>query len=206
MKGFALNRSLLVDEPIWHGPAMTAGLMAVTSSELEALYRRHAPAINRRALQLLRDPQEALDVTQEVFIAYLKGAHRLRGEAQPFTVLYQIATYQSLDRLRKRSRWNKRLAPAAPLNDDGGEPDFPEPVAIEDGMARVEATQDLALLTQGEDAQTMTAASLYFVEGCTTEEIAQVLELSRKTVGKLLAQFTERARKRGERLAPGAFS
>ncbi len=180
--------------------------MSAKGAELEALYRRHAPAIHRRALSLVKDPQEALDVTQEVFLAYLNGAHRLRGEAQPFTVLYQIATYQSLDRLRRRSRWHKRLAPVAPLVNDEGETEEPDvPVAAE-GAARVEAMQDLALLTQGEDAETLTAASLYFVEGHTTEEIAQALDVSRKTVGKLLAQFSERARKRAARLAPGAFT
>ena len=40
---------------------------------------------------------------------------------------------------------------------------------------------------------------LYFVEGYTTEEVAQALDLSRKTVGRALAAFAERANKRSER-------
>ncbi len=138
-------------------------------------------------------------------MAYLKSSGQLRGEAQPFTVLYQIATYQSLERLRRKARWSNVLGPT--LNAENGdafegEADAPAPGSP---FAPVDAAQDLALLTRGEDAQTMTAAVLYFVEGCTTEEVAQLLELSRKTVGKLLAQFTERARKRAERFSPGAF-
>lgn len=47
----------------------------------------------------------------------------------------------------------------------------------------------------------MTAAYLYFVERYTTEEIGQTLGLSRKTIGKYLAGFAERAQKRAARLA-----
>jgi len=179
--------------------------MALSRQEAEALYRRYAPAVNRRALSLLRDEQEALDVTQETFLAYLKGADKLRGEAQPFTVLYQMATYQALDRLRRRARWH---AVVKPMDPPAGEEDaeLPEPPSLEDDTKRVEAAQDLALLTKGEDQQTLTAATLYYVEGCTTEEVAQVLEVSRKTVGRLLAQFAERAQKRAARFAPGDFS
>lgn len=171
------------------------------SREVAELYRRYGPAVHRRAQSLLKDPQEALDVTQETFLAYMKGRAGLRGEATPFTVLYQIATYQSVDRLRRRARWSGRLArlevheedPADPLESQSSHPGE---------AARVEAAQDLALLTRGEDEQVLTAALLYFVEGHTTEEVAQVLDLSRKTVGKLLAQFAERARKRHARLTP----
>jgi len=46
----------------------------------------------------------------------------------------------------------------------------------------------------------LNAAYMYFVERYTTEEIGQALGLSRKTIGKYLAGFTERARARAERL------
>ena len=172
----------------------------VTQADLEGLYRRFGPAIYRRALGLLGDTTEAHDVLQETFIAYMKSADRLRGVAQPFTVLYQISTYQALDRLRRKARW-RHVLPTMPDTDEAES--VPEVATAANGVAQVEAAQDLALLTRGEDEQTLTAASLYFVEGCTTEETAQVLGLSRKTVGKLLAQFITRAKKRAARLDEG---
>jgi RNA polymerase sigma factor (sigma-70 family) len=184
--------------------AMTPAMAASADSALVAdLYRRFAPAVHRRALSLLRDPQEALDVTQETFLAYMKSHARLRGEASPFTVLYQIATYQSVDRLRRRARWSGRLTNLSLHEDEEHESSRLEAATAHTGNTdRVEAAQDLALLTTGEKEDTLTAALLYFVEGYTTEEIAQILDLSRKTVGKMLAQFAERAQKRHARLTP----
>lgn len=184
---------------------LSARLMPADSSLVADLYRRHAPAVYRRALGLLKDPEEANDVVQEVFLGYLK--QEWRGEAAPFTVLYQLATFQSIDRLRKRSRWSGVLGPLeAPADqDDDGAPATIEGVT-EDGSARLEAAQDLALLTAGEEPRTLTAAVLYWVDGCTTQEVAEVLDLSRKTVGKLLARFTERARSRTGRVAAGGRS
>ena len=42
-------------------------------------------------------------VTQDVFLGYFKLDGKLTGAASPFTVLYQMATYQSVDRLRRRA-------------------------------------------------------------------------------------------------------
>jgi RNA polymerase sigma factor (sigma-70 family) len=194
-------------EGTWRVVSARSGLrLALSRQDLEGLYRQFAPSVRRRAVSLLRDEQEALDVTQETFLAYVKMAETLRGDARPFTVLYQIATFQALDRLRRRARWNAILRPdQMPETDDADSP-LPQPATVVDDSKRVEAAQDLAILTYGEDHQTMTAACLYHVEGCTTEEIAEMLDLSRKTVGRLLAQFSERARKRAARLAPGDFS
>ncbi|MFZ5472253.1 MAG: RNA polymerase sigma factor [Myxococcota bacterium] len=175
------------------------------ASEVEELYRRYAPAVHRRAASLLRDDQEALDVTQATFLAFLESKERLRGEASHFTLLYQIATYQSLDRLRRRARWSNILGNLEVKEDDDG-PSLLEPASDDGGARQVEAAHALSLLTKGEEPQTLTAATLYFVEGCTTEEIATVLDLSRKTVGKLLSQFAQRAQKRAQRFAPGVFA
>ncbi len=176
------------------------------SDDLAALYRRFGPAVHRRALSLTRDAEEALDVTQDTFLAYMKVRSTPRTDAaSPFTVLYQIATYRAVDRVRRSARWSGRLGPLS-VEDEDGETEqrhADAAAAHSGGMERVEALQDLALLTQGEDPEVLTVAVLYFVEGHTTEEVAQVLDLSRKTVSRMLARFAERAQKRSLRLTPG---
>lgn len=174
--------------------------MSDASARFNELYRRYAPAVFRRALSLLGgDEASAKDVTQDVFLGYFRGQDRMSGQAQPFTVLYQMATYQAIDRLRRQARWHGRV-PALTHREDDDAPGPPIP-ASDGGAGRVEATHDLALLTKGEDEQTLTCAVLYFVEGNTTQEIAETLDISRKTVGRALAAFAERANKRAERFS-----
>lgn len=175
--------------------------MADATERFNELYRRFAPGVFRRAKSLLGgDETEARDVTQDVFLGYFKLEAKLTGAASPFTVLYQMATYQSVDRLRRRARWSGRLQSLSHDEDADG-PALQLP-ASDGGAERVEATHDLALLTKGEDEQTLTIAVLYFVEGNTTQEIADALDISRKTVSRALAAFAARANKRAERLSP----
>ncbi|HCF56585.1 MAG TPA: hypothetical protein DFS52_01140 [Myxococcales bacterium] len=179
--------------------ASRAQMASLDNQALADLYRRFGPALHRRALSLLGDEQEALDVTQESFLALMTASGSLRGGASPFTVLYQIATFKAVDRLRRRSRWAGVLSEVA-YDEDAS---WPQASAGESDARRVDAARDLAILTQGEKPQVLTAALLYFVEGYTTEEIGQTLDLSRKTVGKLLARFAQRARDRSKRLKEG---
>lgn len=155
---------------------------------------------------MLRNEDEAFDVTQDTFLAYMRGGSSLRGEASPFTILYQIATFKAVDRMRRNSRWSGMLGPLEVQEDT--EPTRPGTWASahEGGMDRVEALRDLALLTEGESPQTLTAAVLYFVEGHTMQEVGQVLGLDRKTVSELLHAFAERARKRSTRFKRGGTS
>lgn len=175
---------------------MSAG---TDSAQLAELYRRFGPAVNRRAQSLVGDPQAAFDITQETFLAYMQKRASLRGDAQPFTVLYQIATYKAVDHLRSRARWSGVMKAFDVPEDDAAERELELATSHEGEQRRVEAAQDLALLTRGEDEEVLTAAFLYFVEAHTTEEVAQVLDLSRKTVGKMLQRFAERAQKRSAR-------
>jgi RNA polymerase sigma-70 factor (ECF subfamily) len=55
-------------------------------------------------LRMLRDPDEAAEVTQEVFMAAFKNLKRFRLEAKFSTWLYRIASNQCLTRLRRRPR------------------------------------------------------------------------------------------------------
>ncbi len=182
---------------LWSEPVSSR--MSDATTRFNELYRRYAPAVFRRALSLLGgDEATAKDVTQDVLLGYFKGEARLTGAAQPFTVLYQMATYQSVDRLRSRARWHGKMSSLS--HDEEGDGPAVQVPAHDGGVERVEATHDLALLTKGEDEQTLTCAVLYFVEGYTTQEIAETLDLSRKTVGRALAAFAARANKRSERL------
>jgi RNA polymerase sigma-70 factor (ECF subfamily) len=167
--------------------------------QLAELYRRYGPALYRRALALTRDPEEAIDILQDAFLGFMKMRESLRGEASPFTLLYQIVTHRAVDRLRKRSRWTGRLTLRESEEPEDLERRMDAAMAHEREVGRVEAAQNLALLTQGEEPQVLTAAFLYFVEEHSAEQVGQVLNLSRQAVAKMLEQFLKRARARQTR-------
>ncbi|MBL8910202.1 MAG: RNA polymerase sigma factor [Archangium sp.] len=169
-------------------------------TEFEALYRKHGPALFRRCRHLLGSDAEAQDCVQDTFLGFLKG--NWRGEAQPFTVLYRIATYQAIDRLRKRGRWFGR-AETLEVREEEHDTSVEEQGAAwakHQGTTteseRVEWAHDLAILTKGEDEFTLTASMMHWVEGHTLEEIAQTLGVTRKTVSARLTRFMERAAER----------
>jgi RNA polymerase sigma-70 factor (ECF subfamily) len=173
--------------------------MQATGHSLGGIYERFAPAIYRRIRSLLRDSEEAYEIVQDIFVAYLASHGSAGSRGSPFAELYQLATYKAMARLRLRSRQSKVLLSFAKADEEQKEslsswregPDFGD-----GGLDRVEARYDLAQLTEGESPQVLTAAVLYFVEGYTTEEVAKVLDLDRRGTSQMLRQFAKRARQR----------
>jgi RNA polymerase sigma-70 factor (ECF subfamily) len=169
-------------------------LQGSLSQRLTNLYRDYGATLQRRARALTGDAEEATDIMQDAFLSFMGMGAPLRGEAAPFTILYQIVTHRAVDRLRKHARWTGRLALHEIEEPEAAERRLDMVMAHEGGLSRVEAAQDLALLTQGEEPQVLTAAFLYFVEGHSAEQVGQILKLPRKAVEKMLKQFLKRAR------------
>ncbi len=158
----------------------------MSGEDVAELYRRHAPALHRRCASIVGNTDDARDLVQETFARYLaKGSWDL---AQPFAVLYRIATNASIDRLRrKKTRSEDELDVEAHVGDLGGEP------------RRIEDAHDLAVLTKGLSEEELTVAVLHHLDGYTQDGIAASLDLSRRTVGKILVRFEEHMKKRAAR-------
>jgi len=77
--------------------------MEPTGLDIEALYERYGPMVLRRCRFLLREEDQALDTTHDVFVQLLRHRERLSGE-HPSSLLFTIATRLSLNRLRGRRR------------------------------------------------------------------------------------------------------
>jgi RNA polymerase sigma-70 factor (ECF subfamily) len=78
------------------------------------LVRRHQRRLYRVALHLLRDPNEAEDVTQDAFVRAYAALDRFDGRSQSYTWFYRIAVNLSLNRLRSRKRTSRNT----PLDDE----------------------------------------------------------------------------------------
>jgi DNA-directed RNA polymerase specialized sigma24 family protein len=168
------------------------------------LYERCGRRLYERACSLLRDSDEAQDALQDTFLDCMRGKVYMRGEAAPFTVLYQIVTFKAVDRLRRRSRWSGVLGSLVVDEEEGAAGSSQWVPSTDGGLIRVEALQDLAILTEGEDPQILTAAVLHFVEGHSFDEVCHKLGLKdRKVASKMLSDFAERARERSASLGQG---
>ena len=158
-------------------------------SEVAELYRRHAPALHRRCASIVGNPDEARDLVQETFARYLAARAQWRDRAAPFAVLYRIATNASIDRMRRRKTASEdELDAEMHVGDLGAEP------------RRIDNVHDLAVLTRGLSEEELTVAVLHHLDGYTQDGIAASLDLSRRTVGKILARFADHVRKRAARI------
>ncbi len=70
--------------------------------DLAQLYERAGPLIYRRCQKMLQDHDEALDVTQWVFLRAIEVGFEPRDPAQSLTWLYKTATSRCLTLLRNR--------------------------------------------------------------------------------------------------------
>ena len=155
--------------------------------DIAELYRRHAPALQRRCASIVGNPDEARDLVQETFARYLASGTTF-DRASPFTVLYRIATNASIDRLRRRKTASEdELEPELHIGDLGSEP------------RRIDNLRDLAFLTRGLSEEELTVAVLAHIDGYTQDGIAAALDLSRRTVGKILSRFEDHVKKRAAR-------
>jgi RNA polymerase sigma-70 factor, ECF subfamily len=73
----------------------------------------------RRLLMRLVGPQDAEDLTQAVFVKAAAALPSFRGEAEPWTWLYRIATNVASDWVRSRSSHEAKLT--VPLPETAGE-------------------------------------------------------------------------------------
>ncbi|HEX5399455.1 MAG TPA: sigma-70 family RNA polymerase sigma factor [Verrucomicrobiae bacterium] len=68
----------------------------------EALTNRYEQRVFSLAMRMLRQEQDAEDVTQQTFLSALENLEGFRGEASFATWLFRIATHAALKIIRKR--------------------------------------------------------------------------------------------------------
>lgn len=83
----------------------------------EQLVRAYDQSVLRHAMNLLRSPEEARDVYQEVFLKVFRNLQTFRFDCSFHTWLYRIVTNVCLDHLRKRGV--RKEAPAVVETGEG---------------------------------------------------------------------------------------
>jgi RNA polymerase sigma-70 factor (ECF subfamily) len=139
-------------------------------------YRRHAPVVFRRARQILGTEAEARDIVQDVFLSLFENAHQFQGKSSLTSFLYSVTTHACLNRVRdqkNRARLEQEHFAAAGAHERDSRL-TPEQLAI------------LHRTLQRMPDELATVTVYYVVDGLTHQEIASLLDCSRRHVGHLL--------------------
>lgn len=86
-----------------------SALKARDQTALATLYDRHGRMVYGLSLKILKNPQEAEDLTQEIFLALWKNAERNPDCRHCVSYLVTMTRSRSIDKIRKRGRQLKLL-------------------------------------------------------------------------------------------------
>jgi RNA polymerase sigma-70 factor, ECF subfamily len=150
----------------------------------DLLVARHQGRAYRLAWSLLRDAEDARDLSQEAFLRVYRTAASFRGEAKFSTWFYRILVNLCLDH-RRRGRWWQRLAVRSNADDPEDDVLERQPAPAADPVDALGHQQVMARVWAEVDRlspQQRAALLLQVQEDLSTSEIAQVLACSEATV------------------------
>lgn len=170
------------------------------AASFELIVHRYKNKIHNFVSRMVSNPEDAEDVTQEVFLRVYTRIHYFRGDSSFQTWLYRVATNLCVD----RSRRVKRQVPQAfSLDESYDDEDRGNGREIADERSdpfHEVARGELKRVVQGGLAKLSeklrTVIVLYDIQGLSYEEIAQVLGVPIGTVkSRLFNARAELARK-----------
>ena len=151
----------------------------------DLLVGRYQGRAYRLAWSILRDAEEARDLSQDAFVRLYQAASSFDGRSRFSTWFYRILVNLCLDHRRKH-RWWRRLLTTANSGDGPDEPLIDrQPAPTRDPLDELGSEQALARLWGAVDRlspQQRAALLLQVQEGLLTGEIASVLNCSEATV------------------------
>ena len=149
----------------------------------DLLVLKYQHKIVNLVMRYVRDPELALDITQEAFIKAYRALPRFRGDSAFYTWMYRIAVNTAKNHLaaQRRRPMNVELDLQDPeqydLHAKLKETDTPEGVTLSNELME---TVERAIAALPEDLRT--AIILRELEGMSYEEIAQTMECPVGTV------------------------
>jgi RNA polymerase sigma-70 factor (ECF subfamily) len=165
-------------------------------AEFARLVETYSGVIYRLALKMLQDPQDAEDVLQETFIKAYRHLPRFDGRSSLSTWLYRIATNESLMLLRKRK--NITVSIDEPI-ETADQEQVPKQIVDWCCMPEEElmSTEARAYMSQAVEELPHSMRVVFLlrdIEGLSTRETAEVLDLSEAAVKTRLSRARMRLR------------
>ena len=152
-------------------------LKAGQTAALGILYDRHAGLVYGIALKVLENPQEAEDLTQDIFLNFVKIGSYEPSRGSLRTYLAILTRSRSVDRVRSRSNTREFLKKWGHSRESETATD-----SLLEKVSRSEQSQEVkAALAQLSDEQQQILRMAYY-DGLSQSEIANQLEIPLGTV------------------------
>src|SRR6266508_6258863 len=187
-----------VREPVSEELALVRAAKCGDVSAFEELVKRYDRNVFRIAQHITQNREDAEDVVQDAFLKAYGNLHQFQGQSKFYTWLVRIAVNEALMKLRRR-----KPERTVSLDEDIKTEDDSLPREIADWSpnpeqqyTQSELREMLTRTIQGLPAGFRTVFVLRDVEGLSTEETAQALELSVPAVKSRLLRARLQLRER----------
>ncbi len=187
-----------VDEPVSDELALVHAAKAGDIGAFEELVKRYDRNVFRIAQHITQNREDAEDVVQEAFLKAYGNLGQFQGQSKFYTWLVRIAVNEALMKLRRR-RPERTVSLDQDVETD--EDSIPREVADwspnpEQQYSQAELRDILTKTIQGLPASFRTVFVLRDVEGLSTEETADALDLSIPAVKSRLLRARLQLRER----------
>jgi RNA polymerase sigma-70 factor (ECF subfamily) len=170
-------------------------------SELVASHER---MVFQLALHLMGDRDEALDLSQEVFLRVFRTLHAFRGQSALKTWIYRIAINQARNRQRwwRRRRRSDQVQLEQHVQDHGELRQPADGTAPDRAFARQEMASRLWAALDALPFDQRTVIVLREIDGLSYEEIAESLNVAIGTVKSRLTRARQTLRHQLQEVRP----
>lgn len=152
----------------------------VRANDTAEAYRRYGPALVRKAERILLSGDDARDIVHGVFVELIR-----KGETPELPYLYRAVTTRCLNLLRDAGNRRRLLEQQTPALRG------PVRTRCDD---RVISLDVLDKLMGALDQKHMDVVVCLFIDDMSQDQAADVLAVSRKTIGKRVATIREKLR------------
>ncbi|MEL7146806.1 MAG: RNA polymerase sigma factor [Bacteroidota bacterium] len=164
---------------------------------LERLYQHYADRVFNTVISYTKNEEDAEELLQDVFVTVYKTACRFQYNSSVSTWIYRIAVNKALDHLRRKKSAKRSGIFTSLYKKNSSEVKY-ESVDFAHPGVKMENKEDAQLLFRTIDALSenqKTAFILTQIEGLPQQEVAKIMDQSRKSVESLVQRAKANLRK-----------
>lgn len=153
------------------------------------LVDRHYAALFATAVGMLGSDLDAESVVQDGFLRFYRSIDKFEGRSSLRTYLSRIVMNQALKQLQRRKRWYHRF-----VSSDERESESFEGI-VDSEVSRIEAEEMASAVrraVQSLKPEFRSVVVLRFLNGCSTQECAEILDLPQGTVMSRLSRALDK--------------